>query len=69
VLVADCDNPVFSGTGDMTKRHFLYEGLNKKEYAQVVSRKGETHKDNKAGFSTGNMKKKGETISVLVVVP
>jgi prepilin-type N-terminal cleavage/methylation domain-containing protein len=69
VLIGDCDSPVFNGVGDLNKRHFLYQGLTKEDYAQIVTKKGETYKSKKAKFGKGRMKKKGQDIDIDVVIP
>ncbi len=69
VLIADCDSPVFNGMGDLSKRHFQYQVLNKIDYAQVVTKKCETYNSKRARFGRGNMRKSGSVIDIDVVVP
>ncbi|MFA5362457.1 MAG: prepilin-type N-terminal cleavage/methylation domain-containing protein [Candidatus Omnitrophota bacterium] len=69
VLIADCDGPVFNGVGDLSKRHFLYQGLARGEYAQIVTKKGETYKSKNTKFGKGSMKKKGSNIDIDIVIP
>jgi hypothetical protein len=68
VLIADCDDAVFSGVGAMSRRHILYNILNKEAYAQMVTKNGKTYRSKDVSLSTTSITKNGASVSIDVVV-
>ncbi|MDD2702862.1 MAG: hypothetical protein PHC33_02480 [Candidatus Omnitrophica bacterium] len=68
VLIADCDDAVFSGVGSMSRRHILYNIVNKEAYAQMVTKNGKTYKSKDVSLSTTSITKNGASVSIDVVV-